>query len=306
MDTVGEIENICRTHDIRDVLSLPSNKKVVVCPLPQHIHRNNTPSFSIFWKDGKQWWRCHGSCNTEGDVVDLVGYLRIAGYRRYRLAMRQEAARLLDDRFQIRILIPEPENRLAGDEWIQFLPASEATLSYANTRGLTPETLNRFRIGTYSSYMTMPCFEDSQLTGVKLRNTIACQSKNRFWQWPGSRQGLFNLDGVRYATEVVFVVKGEIPCMLLSQMGYKACAPTGGEGGWTERWRTALALAKRVVIGDNDAPGKKLADKRGLLLNAHVVFPPENFKDIDEYILAEPREAAAQLARWKEQDAEIY
>jgi hypothetical protein len=62
----------------------------------------------------------------------------------------------------------------------------------------------------------------------------------------GSRLGLFNYDKVYLSTGTVFVVKGEIPAMLLQQLGYAACAPTAGEGsykGQVFRWNTQKKIA---------------------------------------------------------------
>jgi hypothetical protein len=295
---VSAIEDACRNHSIHEVLGVPDNKRLIICPLPQHAHHQNTPSFSIFWRRGKQWWRCHGSCDAEGDVVDLVGYLRLPDYHRYHLPDRAAAAELLGSRYQARLLAPPRLPTLAGDEWARFLPPGPQVLAYAAERGLTPATLERFRFGQHEGCMSMPCFEEGRLVGIKLRSLQPSRSHSRFWQLPGSRQGLFNIDSVRCASGPVLVVKGEIPCALLSQLGYPAVAPTGGEAGWNERWRVALALAQCIVIGDNDPPGKTLAEKRSRLLGAGLEFPPEKYKDVDEWCLADPRGSAQMLRAW--------
>src|SRR5215216_3600957 len=67
------IRDMSRLFDIRDVLHLNGHKKQIVCPLPQHVHHNRTPSFSIFTTpSGKQRFKCHGNCRCEGDVIDLA------------------------------------------------------------------------------------------------------------------------------------------------------------------------------------------------------------------------------------------
>ena len=93
--------------------------------------------------------------------------------------------------------------------------------------------------------MTIPIFEEGLQIAVKMRNLGVCDKNNRFIALKGSRQGLFNYDAVYLQPGVTFIVKGEIPAALLTQMGYLAVAPTGGEGGWRESWRTALALCRR-------------------------------------------------------------
>ncbi len=303
MKTLAELVSEARsTHDIYNVLGLDSRKKVIVCPLPMHVHHHNTPSFSIFTARGMQWWRCHGSCNLEGDVVDLVGYLRVPGYDKRDPDKIRQAVNLLDDRYEVVIPQPEPEIKLAGNEWKLFLPPGPEVIEYAHRRGLNDDTIERFKIGQSGNCMTMPCFEEELLVGIKMRNIRACDREHRFFMFPGSHIGLFNYDKVEFEQGLVFIVKGEIPCMLMDQLGFLACAPTAGEGSGKSairRWNTALALLARIIVGDNDAPGRELAHKRATLFGADLYFPPDRYKDLDQWILAEGEAAVAELKRWQ-------
>lgn len=293
------------THDIRDVLSLSSRDRLIVCPLPQHVHKHHTPSFSIFWRRNMQWWRCHGSCDLEGDVVDLVGYLRVPGYDKRNPNLIRQAVELLDQRYQVVIPIPEPEPTLRGGEHRAFLPPGPDVIAYAATRGLTEATLKKFQVGQNEHYMTMPCFEDGILKGIKMRNLWKCAPAKRFWQLEGSRLGLFNHDAVYLKSGLIFIVKGEIPVMLMDQAGFpQTCAPTGGEGSGRaaiQRWTEAVVLAARIVIGDNDGPGRELGQKRSLLFGARLFFPPDRFKDLDEWLLADQEDARRTLNTWRDQ-----
>jgi hypothetical protein len=290
-----KIEEAVRTHSIHSVLG--QDKKVMICPLPQHIHSAHTPSFSIFSREGKEYWKCHGSCHLEGDVIDLVGYLRIPDYRRDNPVMVEKALNLLDEHYPLSVVMLPKETTLDGSEWLDFLPPQKAAIEYAAKRGLTRDTMDKFRVGQKDHWMTIPAFQHRRLKGIKMRNMEEGEEP-RFIQLKGSRQALFNLDAIELTTQHVFMAKAEIPCMLLDQLGFLACAPTGGEGGWDQEWRTALALSKLTIIGDNDLPGHKLGQRRADLLNAKLVFPPDPFKDIDEYYLAEPEKALAQLKEW--------
>lgn len=303
MKLKDKIHEAVSRHSIESVVAFPPGKELIVCPLPFHKHTRNTPSFSIFFREGKQYWKCHGYCHREGDVIDLVGFLYIPGYDRHNPKMVEAAIERLDTRYEPVIVKIKEEVKLLGDEWKQYLPIGQTALDYAFTRGLTPDTLKRFRIGQNGRYMAMPCFEEGLLRGIKMRNTDpTCGPDHRFFQLKGSRQGLFNFDRVKYTLAPVLIVKGEIPCMLLDQLGFLACAPTGGEGGWQEEWRTALALsARRIVIGDNDAPGMELGQKRAAFLNAELKYPPPAYKDVDQFILADLDLALDTLRRWMEE-----
>ena len=285
MSLQDDIQEARRTHNIHDIIG--TDKKSIVCPLPMHIHSNNTPSFSVFWWHGIQMFRCHGNCGLQGDVIDLVGFMRIPGYEPHNPENIRRALKLLDDKYEKVALPPIKRARLSGDEWLDFVPPGPEVIEYARTRGLTPETLRKFRIGQSKLWMTIPSFEEGRLIGIKMRNTE--QTGLRFMAMKGSHQALFNFDSVFLKSEPVLLVKGEIPCMLLDQYGFLACAPTGGEGGWKENWRVALALAKVIVVGDNDETGRTMAERRASFLNGEVRYPPPEYKDIDEWILADPK-----------------
>jgi hypothetical protein len=289
------IEETRRTHDMHDIVG--SKKKKIVCPLPMHRHKNNTPSFSIYWRNRVQHFACHGNCGMEGDVVDLVGYLRITGYDRNQLPMRKAALSLLTDRFEAKIVVPEKDTVLEGNEWREFLPPGPDVIAYAAQRGLTSETLAKFMVGQSDHWMSMPCFQEGRLRGIKLRNM---RPGLRYMSLAGSRAGLFNYDRVYLTHQPVLIVKAEIPAMLLDQLGFLACAPTGGEGSWrdSKTWRTALAFARKIVVGDNDDVGRKLGEVRADLLNAELTYPPDPYKDLDEFYLASPDECVQTIQGW--------
>jgi hypothetical protein len=281
MNIRERIDQARTQHDIKVILG--TSKKLIVCPLPGHVHGSHTPSFSIFFKDGAQRFKCHGNCSLTGDVIDLMGYMNIPGYNRHDGRMVEEALNLLEQKAPVTYVIPEKDVRLSQNEWRRFLPPDEKTIAYARTRGLNDETLVKFKVGTLGNYMTLPCFEFGELVGVKVRNTT--HKGVRFFQLEGSRQGIFNFDAINLTDQTVLVTKGEIPCMLLDQMGFLACAPTAGEGSTTQKLKDALVFARVIVIGDNDGPGRKLGEKRAEILNARLVFPPERYQDIDKMIL---------------------
>ena len=297
MKLIDKIEDSRKLHNIHSILG--TEKRKIICPLPDHTHHNHTPSFSIFWRGGVQRFHCHGSCGAEGDVIDLVGYLRIPGYDRNNRDQRLRALQLLDGNYKIEMVVPERDTLLEGNEWREFVPAGPEAIEYARKRGLTRETLEKFRVGQFERLMSMPCFEEERCVGVKMRSTTG----KRYLNLAGSRSGLFHYDAVYLTTRPVFIVKAEIPCMLLDQLGFLACAPTGGESAYRQsgRWRTALALAPKVVIGDNDRPGREQGPLRAALLAAELRFPPDPYKDLDEFYLAEPERAVEMFQRWREE-----
>ena len=277
---------------------LGTDKKSILCPLPQHAHYNHTPSFSVYWKDGVQRWRCHGYCSVDGDVVDLVGFLSIAGYNPHDTNMRIRALEALEGK-RLTPTFPTPQRatHLHWDAWKKLTPPGLQVVEYAQKRGLSPITLAHFKVGQRKNYMAMPTFENGLLTSIKVRKVSG--GGIRYFSLKGSRSSLFNHDAVAYRSGTVFVVKAEIPAMLLTQMGYLACAPTGGESAKLDRWKDIFVFFDRIiVIGDNDQAGRAGALERAKLLGGTAVFPPKEFKDIDEFILAEPEMSRVMLEKF--------
>lgn len=291
----NEIRDYRRIYSIRGVLGVGSNKRWMSCPLPQHHRsgdRKSTPSFSIYYdRDGVERWKCHGNCDLHGDVIDLVGYLNIAGYDPKNISSVLRAVAILGDRHDITTVEIKPRrDLLRADAWEAYVPPEHLVYRYGAVRGLTKKTMDEFKIGQKNSYMSMPCFEDEKLVGIKFRYA-GTGDQLRFFTEKGSRKGLFNYDKVAWTKEKVLIVKGEIPVMLLSQNGILACAPTAGENSLGEEYAPVLGLsAKRIVVGDNDpVPEVRLkmqsaALDRANALHAILQFPPVEYKDIDEWI----------------------
>lgn len=303
IDTIRSVRQI---YDMYDVLNMDRRKVKIVCPLPAHNHSNNTPSFAIFrGADGVQRFQCHGNCGLHGDVLDLVGYLHIAGYNDKDPRHITQAAALLGSTQPIRV--PEPIERtptLNPGAMNQYLPLEQEVIEYAFNRGLVHATLLRFSIGQRGHYMAIPIYEDYSLKAIKFRNIKT--GGLRFFSEKGSVKALWNYDGVLYTNKPVLIVKGEIPGLLMEQEGFTSCAISGGESSDMQKYRDILSFsAKLVYVGDNDrdpAVREKMqqaARKRADMLGAELRFPPDKFKDIDDWYLGDPQ-ARSIIRSWLE------
>jgi len=283
---------------IFDIVNTTRRKRQIVCPLPMHAHHNYTPSFSIYWAGDRWRWQCHGSCQKKGDVIDLVGYMQVPFYDPEDPAKLSEAINILTGNgYQPAPPIPPKKGTaLPPTYWQEFYPPGKEVIQYAQKRGISEGTLQTYRIGQreYQGdiWMTIPTFHNDKLIGIKMRNI---NHGPRYRAIKGSRTGLFNYNGVAYRSGTVYVVKGEIAALVMLERGLLACAPTGGESmKLSKEIRSALALSHPVVIGDNDPDPsvrietRKLAERRARSLNAELIFPPEAYKDVDEWILDDP------------------
>jgi len=299
---MSDLRDIRRLYDIREVFERAGihmgRRKYIVCPLPHHQHKHNTPSFSVFTgSDGVQRFKCHGNCGAQGDVIDLAGYLWVMGYD----GRNPEHVSRAVDALQMRHGISFPTSEivrdpgLSPDKWKEYLPIGREARRYCRGRGLTDETIDRFNIGQDGYYITIPTFEGGRLKAIKKR---AFRSRNlRFFCEEGSKASLFNYDEVKYCRGPVFYVKGEIPAMILHQMGYKACAPVMGEAHFDPSWLQVLAFADIIIVGDNDETGVREATDRAITFRGQLRYPPSDFKDLDEWILNDP-EAEHEIAGW--------
>jgi hypothetical protein len=170
-------------------------------------------------------------------------------------------------------------------------------------------TLGRFGVRMYENmgkkYMAVPTFHFGQLISIKLRNIDAKNRRDRFMFYPGSTTGLFNYGGIFGKSEPLLIVKAEIPAMLLLQHGIHTCAPSGSENVNKGDLFHAMAWAvKRVVVKDND-PNPQVRDKmdryaraRAEAFKAELQAPPEGFKDIDAWVLADTENALQTIKGW--------
>jgi hypothetical protein len=303
---VKDLREIRRLYSIYDVLGLSSRKNKIVCPLPMHVHSSNTASFHIFsGSHGEELFECFGTCGKHGDVIDLVGYLHIPGYDDHNHEDISRAIELLGQRFTWHE--PGPIERpvvLLPDAWREYTPPGESVVAYARRRGLDAESIRRFKLGQFEHWMSIPYFEEGLLRGIKFRNI---EPGLRFMMAKGSKSGLFNYDEVAYTEAPLLFLKGEIPTMLLAQYGVLACGLTSGESTRIEKWVPVLSFSKRiVVVGDNDLSldtDLKMSDKareHAEQLHAVLKFPPVQYKDIDDWVLAEPEVALPIIKSWLE------
>jgi len=296
--TPDEVSRIY-SERIFDITGTNHRRRSIVCPLPMHDHQNYTPSFAIYWSGDRWRWQCFGNCNKYGDVIDLVGYMNVPLYDPRDAQKLSKAISILTGENYTPSAPKAPEkvqsDNIPRNVWDLYRILSPEVIRYGERRGLLEGTLRSFHIGSKHetgperTYMAIPTFKDRQLIGIKLRNI---GEGPRYRAVKGSRSGLFNYDQVAYVQDRVYVVKGEIAALVLIQNGLLSCAPTGGESmKLNKRYQTALALADVVVIGDNDRDPEvrkqttALAEERAETLHAKLIFPPEEYKDVDEWVL---------------------
>jgi DNA primase len=275
------------------------------CPFCQQ----GTDRFAVFPDAEKPHFYCGingNGCGASGDVINFVRLIK--GYASAGQAIRELQAMgfLVGDasvapyRATMR-----PERDKPCQKWQdmgnalihaaqQYLwsPVGKRVVDYLHGRGLSDETMLRFRLGYWPKWteytlsdwglegdgtfwirpgIFIPCTEKDVLWSINQRITTStprereqiAQGKQlpRYRQIRGSGNGLFNVDAIQPG-EPLFVTEGEIDAMTITQeTGYSAVATRSTKGAQTSRWIGSLSLASHLFIAfDNDGgKGEKAA-----------------------------------------------
>jgi KaiC/GvpD/RAD55 family RecA-like ATPase len=222
---------------------------------------------------------------------------------------------------------PEPIVQELAHRWDVWMHAVEVfqdaiieqpeIISYLkNERGLTAETIGKYRLGWAPRSFMDTMLERWKVADLKQAGLVSDENRPLFWDrimipyyqrghvvtMRGKQIGgnvlqakdtnihLFGADNLRGHSEV-YICEGEFDAMYLSQLGYPACAVPGAMN-YQEKWNAWFEEARRVfVVLDADETGRRGAHK----ISAHlgrkariVEFPvPGNEKttDVSEYFL---------------------
>lgn len=194
-------------------------------------------------------------------------------------------------------------------------------LAYLKRRGLTPQTIGKYRLGWAGSDLSdrliakgfslkdqdgaglrttsddgraYPLFWDRLMVPYEQRGYVVTlrgkQLSGNMIQAKNTSIYLFGVDNLLGHREV-YICEGEMDAMLLDQLGYPACAVPGA-GSFQEHWKPWFENALRVfIVLDADDAGNKGALKIQQMLGekAKIVELPvpdgEVSTDVGEYFL---------------------
>ncbi len=313
------IEKVREANDIVEVVSehvtLDRGHKAL-CP----FHDEKTPSFHVNPKG--QYFKCFG-CGAGGDVFRFIEKRQNVSFI--------EALRLLADRAKIPVGEMSPDDLFqvsesrrveevlsaaAGYYHARLTPEARA---YLHRRGLTDETITRFRIGFASGglleYLTQEkkipietCLRAGVVkktnggqAGDYFRNRVVFpnlvrgrvvhltgrvldDAEPRYLHLPGEIRFLFHEDALR--SPRVILTEGVLDCLPAVQAGFECCALFG-----TSRFREddlpRLARAGTIyVCMDGDKAGREAASRIAALIGerARVVCLPDD-TDLGDYFV---------------------
>lgn len=288
---------------VERITSKSKGRDMYVCPLCGSGKGSKaTGAFSIT-KDGLNW-KCF-SCGEGGDIFDLIGQVEhIEDHN----AQLWRAAALFNVNLEAETPVlhvpkttPTKEEANEPDYTEFFLKANQDLGKTTYHRGISMDTLNRFRIGYVEQWrhpnapeyvqpsprLIIPTSRHSYLARDTRENVPEAQKP-----YTKSKVGkihLFNADALSTAKKPIFIVEGELDALSLIDVGGEAIAL-----GTTTKVDSFLALLGRkkptqllLLALDNDAAGKEASDKLAKGLEAlkipySIQNPCGTFKDCNE------------------------
>lgn len=295
---------------VESITKKSKGANMYVCPLcGSGTGSHSTGAFSI--KDGTSW-KCF-SCNEGGDIFDLIGkyegitdhseQLKRAG-ELFGISINPYRATAQEDFREYQNYTKNEQythSNIHTTDYIQFfLQANKDIEKTSYHRGLSIETLNRFKIGYVESWrhpkapnapasprLIIPTSRESYLAR-DTRENIPEEQKPYSKSKVGSIH-LFNAKALQNATKPIFIVEGELDALSIIEVGGEAVAL-----GTTTKVKSLLEVLKTkkpeqplIIALDNDEAGEKAYKElseglRGLSIPFYRLNPAGEYKDANE------------------------
>jgi DNA primase len=251
-----------------------------LCP----FHKEKTPSFTVFKKDGSWGYFCYG-CSAGGDVFSYVQARRqLAFPHALKLLANELGLSVPDDRLYQPPQVREAVEQAASAGWpvdrsvvrgvfdpSKFEPLDEggkAGRYLIEKRKLTMEVLARYHVGqtvggeayTFAYKWRPEGAKNDRFEFCKVVKVDRLNGKKEEFRDPkGGRNILFGMTSVDPEATRLVICEGEIDAMTWAQMGVAAVSVPGGAGylGWIEVCWDWLARFTNIHISfDEDRAGR--------------------------------------------------
>lgn len=204
--------------------------------------------------------------------------------------------------------------------------------NYWKERGLSLETCNRFLVGYCKDWRHPKHIKEGKETPPSERLILPASPKQytaraidpkvegNFKKWKAGEQShLFNEKALREAEEPIFIVEGEIDCLSIEELNFKAVALgsmayTGLVLNCLKKYHPEGLEQPLIIALDNDLDENK-GQKQGrelkqLLLDAGyfatIKNPEGNCKDANELLVKDRKQLKKNLEQAKEEALEEY
>lgn len=284
--------------------------KGYVCPIcGSGTHDKGT---GITTKDGVHF-TCWAGCFSYSDIIDIIGQKHgidendharkfEAAAREFGIEIESEAEYPKKPVAKGKRKEPKkPQPKKEADYRDFFVQANKNLCRTSYHRGISLETLNRFRVGyveqwrvsegaPYSPRLIIPTYKGGYLARDVRPNLTAEEKK-----YEKMRRGhveIFNAGAIQTAQSPIFIVEGEIDCLSIIDVGGEAI----GLGSIVNVKRLLEMLRKEspvqplILALDNDEAGQEAAEKlvfglEQLKFSFYRSKIPEGYKDVNEYLM---------------------
>jgi DNA primase len=204
------------------------------CP----FHEDNKSSFALQIEHGL--WKCFAGCG-QGNITHFVS--------------KKYGTTITDSEDVLKaVLKPITEDYITPHK--NLIDNHKVLDVFCKRRGLTPDTIKKYKIGFDGDRFTVPVFIGNVLVNIR-RYALDCgkgQAKMLNVPEYGSIK-LFPYENLK--AETIYLFEGEMDCLLANQNGINGVTVTSGAGTWREEWSSLFRDKKVFICYDIDKAGKK-------------------------------------------------
>lgn len=219
------------------------------CP-NAYAHKNMDKDPSMSWDRNALQFYCF-AC---GHKVDLYGY-----YREHLNYTHQEVTvELLGETDYRKTSIQQNRDKFTT-EVTKVGPINQECIDYIKLRGITEETIEYFKLGTYKGSIAFPYYKYEAPIGYKTRKPLKNPGKPKMMSITGSKPYLYNSQNVGEGPELI-ICEGEFDAMIIHQCGYENVVSVGaGANSLNTIITQAEGYLKKfnslIIVSDNDRAG---------------------------------------------------
>lgn len=247
-----------------------------------HAHKNNDKTPAMNWVSDGHYFHC----KVCGNTINIYTYLHKYLHQTFSEIMKSESI----DGFI------EKRNGFIAKKESEISKITKEQIEYCKSRGITEETIKKFKLSNANGYIGMPYFVDGFLSGVKKKN-IKNDDRPKNISIEGSKFGLFNRDNVDMSKPLI-IVEGEFDCMIVDQCGYNNVVSVGTGANSVESVIEICndfinQFTEVILFSDNDEFGDTMDEKFKSAFNNIAEIDKSEYgkhKDANDIFLAEGKE----------------
>lgn len=223
-----------------------------------------------------RWWRSdiHSSLvvDSEKDIFyfnarnikgDAVTYLT-----KVRGISRIDAERLVRNRLLSGTPIEENTSVQVKFEKLVdiFFNSGKSNRQYWYEKGLSDQTVDRFRLGFYDDWYLIPIYDSGKFVNFQCRRDVP-EKKVKFWYKDKDFNPVLFNSGILKYVDTVYITEGMVDCLMLNQQGFPSVCSTNGNMSWRPSWISMFNNIKSIYyFPDNDQAGVTGAIRTATLL----------------------------------------